>query len=122
MCCVFHFAAVLGLAASLLWFAAVFQFSDGIQALANGALRGLKDTTVPAAITIIAYWMVGFSVGWWLGLERGMGAHGLWVGLIAGLTVAATLLSLRFMLRIRSLCRHGISAQLARDPPPLVEP
>ena len=80
-------AAVLALGTVLLGYAVLFQFSDGIQALANGALRGLKDTLVPAAVTIFAYWGVGFPVGWWLGLQRGLGAPGLWIGFIAGLTV-----------------------------------
>ena len=79
---------MLALGAALLVYAAWFQFPDGIQALANGALRGLKDTFVPALVTTIAYWGVGFPVGWWLGLHRGLGAPGLWIGFIAGLTAA----------------------------------
>src|SRR4029079_11094166 len=39
--------AVAGLAATLMIYAAVFQYPDGLQALSNGALRGLKDTRVP---------------------------------------------------------------------------
>jgi MATE family multidrug resistance protein len=35
-------------------------------------------------------------VGWGLGIHRGLGAHGMWMGLIAGLTVAAVLLFTRF--------------------------
>jgi MATE family multidrug resistance protein len=111
-------APVVALAASLLWFAAVFQFSDGIQALANGALRGLKDTSVPAAITVLAYWGVGFPLGWWLGLEREWGARGLWIGLIAGLTVAAVLLSARFAARVHSMRRAGSTGMLVDTPPP----
>jgi len=99
---------VVAMAASLLWFAAVFQFSDGIQALANGALRGLKDTAIPAAITVLAYWGVGFPLGWWLGIARGWGASGLWVGLIAGLSVAALLLSARFRNRVARMRREGV--------------
>ncbi len=114
--------AVILLAVSLIGYAAVFQLSDGIQALANGALRGLKDTAVPAAITVVAYWVVGFPLSRWLGfpsgragmplmdpmfaalgLPRGLGAPGLWIGFIAGLTVAAALLTLRFALRTRAL-------------------
>jgi MATE family multidrug resistance protein len=111
-------AAVVLLAGGLLWYAAVFQFSDGIQALANGALRGLKDTALPAAITVLAYWGIGFPVGWWLGLHEGWGAAGLWVGLIAGLTVAATLLTARFVARVRRFRREGVPEALAGEAPP----
>ncbi|MDR3386629.1 MAG: MATE family efflux transporter [Rudaea sp.] len=89
-------AGVAALAAQLLLLAAVFQFSDGIQVTANGALRGLKDTTVPMVITMLAYWGVGMPLGYWLGFGLGMGARGIWMGLIAGLTGAALLLFLRF--------------------------
>jgi len=88
--------AVAGLAAHLLLFAAVFQFSDGIQATANGALRGLKDTTVPMLLTLLAYWGVGMPLGWGLCFRAGLGAPGMWIGLIGGLTAAAALLLARF--------------------------
>jgi len=91
-----HDAAVIAVAVQLLMLAGVFQFSDGIQCAANGALRGLKDTRVPMAITLFAYWMVGLPIGWWLAFARGHGAGGLWVGLIAGLSMAAVLLTRRF--------------------------
>ena len=89
-------AGVAALAAQLLLLAAVFQFSDGVQVTANGALRGLKDTTVPMAITTLAYWGIGMPVGWWLAFHAGMGARGMWIGLIAGLSAAAALLFVRF--------------------------
>ena len=89
-------ATVIALAAQLMVLAALFQFPDGIQVAANGALRGLKDTRIPMFITTFAYWGVGMPVGWWLAFPHGMGARGMWVGLIAGLGVAAVLLSWRF--------------------------
>jgi MATE family multidrug resistance protein len=87
---------VAAFAAQLLLLAAAFQFSDGIQVTANGALRGLKDTTVPMAITVLAYWVIGMPVGWWLAFRAGWGARGMWIGMIAGLTAAAALLAVRF--------------------------
>lgn len=89
-------AAVVALGATLLLYAAAFQFPDGIQALSAGALRGLKDTTWPMAITLVAYWGIGMPVGAWFGLARHGGAPGMWAGLIAGLSVAAWLLGWRF--------------------------
>ncbi|QAU24888.1 MATE family efflux transporter [Dyella sp. M7H15-1] len=94
---------VIALASQLLVLAGLFQFSDGIQVASNGALRGLKDTRVPMAITLFAYWLVGMPVGWWLAFHMGLGARGIWMGLIAGLTIAAVLLFTRFW---RSSRRH----------------
>lgn len=91
-----HDATVIALATRLLLLAGLFQFSDGIQVASNGALRGLKDTRVPMAITLFAYWLVGMPVGWWLAFHQGLGARGMWMGLIAGLSVAAVLLFARF--------------------------
>jgi len=89
--------AVAALAAQLLVLAAIFQLSDGIQVTAGGALRGLKDTTMPMIITGLAYWAIGMPVGWWLAFHQGLGARGMWMGLAAGLTAAAILLTLRFL-------------------------
>ncbi|MEN1941336.1 MATE family efflux transporter [Luteimonas sp. MJ174] len=89
--------AVAGLAASLLLFAAAFQFPDGVQVLSAGALRGLKDTRVPMLLAAFAYWGVGMVIGAGLGLGLGMGPRGMWIGLIAGLSVAAVLMAGRFL-------------------------
>ncbi|MBS0569113.1 MAG: MATE family efflux transporter [Proteobacteria bacterium] len=96
-------ATVAAVAAQLLLFAAAFQFSDGIQVTANGALRGLKDTTGPMAITTLAYWGIGMPAGYLLCFHFGHGAPGMWTGLIAGLSVAAVLLFVRFARESRAL-------------------
>ena len=90
-------AAVAALAASLLLYAAAFQFPDGIQVLSAGALRGLRDTRVPMFLAALAYWGVGMPLGAGLGLWLGWGPRGMWIGLIAGLSVAAFLLCRRFL-------------------------
>ncbi|TWG88387.1 MATE family multidrug resistance protein [Luteimonas sp. J16] len=92
-----HDMAVAALAGSLLLLAAAFQFPDGIQVLSAGALRGLKDTRVPMFIAALAYWGIGMPLGAGLGLGLGWGPRGMWLGLIAGLTVAAVLMAARFV-------------------------
>jgi MATE family multidrug resistance protein len=87
---------VIALAVQLIMLAGLFQFSDGVQVASNGALRGLKDTRIPMAITLFAYWIIGMPVGWWLAFRHGLGARGMWMGLIAGLSVAAVMLFARF--------------------------
>jgi MATE family multidrug resistance protein len=81
---------------TLLYLAAVFQISDGLQVAAAGALRGLKDTKTPMVITAIAYWLVAIPLGYMLGIVLNGGPKALWVGIICGLAVAALLLNLRF--------------------------
>jgi len=85
-------------AVSLLYMAAIFQISDGLQVSGYGALRGLKDTKIPMYVNLVAYWIIGLPAGYYLGITRGIGPQGLWMGLIAGLTVAAILHNSRFFL------------------------
>jgi len=89
-------AEVAGLAVSLLFMAALFQLSDGLQVGAMGALRGLKDTAWPLLINFVAYWLVGLPLAWLLGIQQAFGPRGLWAGLVVGLTAAAIWLSYRF--------------------------
>jgi MATE family multidrug resistance protein len=89
--------AVINLASTLLMLTAVFQFADGTQTVAMAALRGLQDTRVPMLLAMLAYWLLGVPVGAWLAFRCGLGVPGIWMGLMAGLTVAAVLLTARFL-------------------------
>lgn len=95
----FYLAAAspaLPAAASLLRVAGGFQIMDGLQVTASGALRGLKDTRVPMVLAAIGYWGIGFWLGRYLCFDTGLGAVGLWWGLLAGLAAAALCLTARF--------------------------
>ena len=87
---------VIFIASKLLLVAAVFQISDGVQVVVLGALRGLQDVKVPMYITFVAYWVVGFPISYYLGKFTDLGAIGIWIGLLAGLTTAALFLYIRF--------------------------
>ncbi|MDZ8186717.1 MAG: MATE family efflux transporter [Nostoc sp. ChiSLP02] len=87
---------VANLAVKLLGVAAIFQIVDGVQVTAAGALRGLRDTRIPLLIGILAYWGLGLSTGYVLGIWLGYGAIGLWCGLAIGLACAAIVLTWRF--------------------------
>ena len=89
-------ASAVELAASLFVIAAIFQIVDGTQVTTQGALRGLKDTTVPMVICGLGYWVFGLGSGVTMGFFMGFGAKGLWWGLAVGLAVSATLLFLRW--------------------------
>lgn len=88
---------VVELASTLLLFAAIFQISDSTQAISAGLLRGIKDVKVPTVLIGIAYWVVGIPVGYVLAFKYEMGAQGMWLGLILGLTLTSIFLISRFL-------------------------
>jgi len=88
--------AVLAQAATLLAIAAGFQVSDGLQVVGLGALRGLEDVKVPSLVALLAYWAIALPLGYGLGFGLKLGAPGVWLGLLTGLTVVAGVLLLRF--------------------------
>lgn len=98
-------AATAQLAARLLGIAALFQVFDGVQTTAGGALRGLADTRVPFLLAAFGYWGVGFPLGAWLAFRAGLGAAGLWWGLLAGLAAVAAALTWRFARLTRAPAR-----------------
>ena len=89
-------AAVLQMAAPLMIIAGFFQLSDGMQVVCAGALRGLQDVKVPSLLIFVAYWVIALPLGYWLAFPLGYGANGIWIGLLIGLTVTATMMIVRF--------------------------
>lgn len=83
--------AVIRAGATLLLIAAAFQLFDGIQTVTTGALRGAGETRIPMLANFIAYWVIGLPVGYLLCFRMGWGVIGLWVGLLIGLVVVATI-------------------------------
>jgi MATE family multidrug resistance protein len=87
---------VVALSASLLIIAGLFQLSDGIQVAGLGVLRGMEDVQFPTIITLVAYWVIGLPLGYYLAFERGMAEMGIWYGLLIGLSITAVVLFYRF--------------------------
>jgi MATE family multidrug resistance protein len=88
---------VIAIASKLLIVAALFQLFDGMQVAVLGALRGVQDVKVPMYITFVAYWVIGFPLSFYFGKYTGLGALGVWFGLLGGLVSAALFLYLRFV-------------------------
>jgi MATE family multidrug resistance protein len=88
---------VIDTVAALFVVVAVFQISDGVQAVGAGALRGTGDTTFTFWANIVGHWGVGLPVAWLLGVYGPWGVVGLWWGLFAGLSVVAVVLFVRFV-------------------------
>lgn len=91
--------AVLAIGVTLLAAGAVFQLADAVQVMALGLLRGVQDTHAPMVIAIVSYWVVGLPVSYVLGFTMGFGGVGIWLGLAAGLALAAVLMMTRFWTR-----------------------
>src|SRR5699024_5961532 len=91
---------VIEIAAWLLLFAAIFQISDAVQVVSAGLLRGIKDMKIPTLFIGIAYWIIGIPIGCVLAFIYDMGAAGIWIGLILGLTASAIFLMIRFLKRV----------------------
>jgi MATE family multidrug resistance protein len=87
---------VVLIASKLLLVAAFFQIFDGLQVVILGALRGLQDVKIPALITFISYWIIGFPISYYLGLYTSFESTGIWIGLFVGLFSASILLYIRF--------------------------
>jgi MATE family multidrug resistance protein len=84
---------------TLLSLAALFQIVDALQVMALGLLRGVQDTGVPMVLAAISYWVIGLPAGYVLGFPLGLGAAGVWLGLVVGLGLAAVTLLWRFWSR-----------------------
>jgi MATE family multidrug resistance protein len=87
---------VIAASVPLLRIAAVFQLSDGVQAIASGALRGAGDTRTPLLANLFGHYLIALPVAIILAFGYDLGASGLWWGLSTGLTVVAGLLMVRF--------------------------
>jgi MATE family multidrug resistance protein len=94
-------AIALGLAATYLGIAGIFQLADGAQVVAAHALRGLSDTKIPMVLAIVGYWAVGMPVAYALGFLADWRGAGIWLGLAAGLGFCAVVLVARFAMRER---------------------
>ncbi len=97
-------APVVALAASLLPIAGVFQIFDGIQVVSIGALRGLGDTRAPFVMNLLGFWLLGLPASLLLAFGAGLGAPGLWWGLVVGLAVVG----LGLLYRLRGQLRRAV--------------
>ena len=97
---------VVNIAAQLLIIAAIFQFTDALQVVALGALRGMQDVKIPTVICFIAYWIIGFPISYYLSMHTSLESMGIWYGLLAGLSASGIMLFIRFNYLSKKLIRQ----------------
>jgi MATE family multidrug resistance protein len=100
---------VVSIAAQLLIIAAIFQFTDALQVVALGALRGMQDVKIPTVICFIAYWIIGFPISYYLSMETSLESMGIWIGLLAGLSASGIMLFIRFNYLSKKLIRQEVA-------------
>jgi multidrug resistance protein, MATE family len=87
---------VIAAAIPLIHVAALFQISDGLQAVGAGALRGIGDTRFIQRANILGHYAIGLPTALFFGFLLERESIGIWWGLSAGLTAVAVALILRF--------------------------
>ena len=94
---------VIALASQMLVLYATFQISDALQCILVGILRGLQQVKSIAIVAFIAYIVINIPVGYFVAFKLEMGAAGLIVGYIVGLSVAAILYGAKVRRYVRYL-------------------
>jgi multidrug resistance protein, MATE family len=67
------------------------------------ALRGLQDVKIPSVLIFICYWIISLPLGYALAFNMGLGAIGIWLGLLIGLTLTAIAMFVRFKMLVKTL-------------------
>lgn len=97
------------MASSFLVIAAFFQCLDAIQAIANGMLRGLKDTLVPMIISIGCYWLIGIVSAYYLAFHTVLGPKGIWYGITFSICSLGVALMVRLFYKLKTI--YEVSAR-----------
>lgn len=106
------FRDVIQLAVSLLAVAAWFELFDGVQAIAMGCIRGLKDARTTFLVGLGCYWLIGAPAAWWMAFTLGWGPTGVWWGLALGLACAALSLTFAFETKIKHMIgQQGVALE-----------
>ena len=100
---------VVFIASQLLVIAAIFQFTNALQVVALGALRGMQDVKIPTVICFIAYWIIGFPISYYLSMKTSLASMGIWIGLLAGLSASGIMLFIRFNYLSKKLIREELA-------------
>jgi len=92
---------VISIASSLILIAGFFQYADGLQCVGSAMLRGITDVKMPMVYATVSYLLISLPLGLVLMFPCGLGAEGMWISFIIGLSLAALLLHVRFRKQLK---------------------
>ncbi len=98
---------VVPLVASFLVVGGLFQLFDSVQCTAMGALRGLRDVTLPTVVVMLNHWVLSLPLAWLLCFELGLGGLGVWMAMAVALILTAGLLCIR----LHRVATRGVLAE-----------
>ncbi len=105
---------VIDLTAKMLIISAAFQVFDATQLSGFAGLRALKDVKIPLLFSTVSYYLVCLPLSYLFGFTLGMGAVGVWLGLLFGLMLVAIASQYRFHKLTNRLINNGDES--TRDP------
>lgn len=79
---------------NLLLILSLYHIPDAIQSISTGVLRGLNQTRSLFFVSLICYWLIGFTAGYHFSnkVASFIGPIGYWIGISVGLLLASLLL------------------------------
>ena len=98
---------VAEIASKLLYVAAAFQLFDAVQLSALASLRALADVKWPLVTSLLTYYVIGLPFAYFAGTTFGLGPVGVWLGLLAGLMLAAVMFLYRFNKLTKGFTTNG---------------
>jgi MATE family multidrug resistance protein len=93
--------ASIDYAVRIIGIVALARILHGIRALTFRALKGMKDTLIPAVTAIVCSWGIGLPLGLWLAYRTSIGGIGFMWADLATAAVSAAALSFRLWSRTR---------------------
>lgn len=80
---------------------AIAQPFDTIATVANGVLRGFKDTKQPMYFSMVSFWGIGFLGGIVMAFSLGLKGIGIWAGLAGSSVLFGLLVGMRLLWKYR---------------------
>lgn len=99
-------------ALGLLSIVALWLIIENFRIVAQGALRGLKDTFSLLMIAILNFWIVGLPMAYLVSFVFDFGGEGLWWGFIVGILVGAIAMMYRLSQLLSAKYHEQLVARL----------